>query len=145
MPLKSLSLFATAVSVIAIALLLLRHGLFSLSPVVIALQVVAGLLMLWARLTFGRRSFHAGANPTEGGLVTNGPYRFLRHPIYAAIILFTLAGVSVQLSAINILLALVVTGGMVTRMFCEEPFLRSHYPEYAAYAARTARVVPKLF
>jgi protein-S-isoprenylcysteine O-methyltransferase Ste14 len=34
-----------------------------------------------ARVTFGGRSFHVGANPTEGGLVTKGPYRFVRHPI----------------------------------------------------------------
>ncbi len=145
MSLKSLSLFVTAVSVVAIVLLFLRHGLFSLSPVVIVLQVAAGLLMLWVRITFGRRSFHAAANPTKGRLVTHGPYRFLRHPIYAAVILFTLAGVSVHLSAINRLLALGVTAGMVTRMFCEESFLRAHYPEGAAYAARTTRVIPKLF
>jgi len=44
--------------------------------------------MLWARLTFGGRSFHAGANPTAGGVVTTGPYRFVRHPIYAAILYF---------------------------------------------------------
>jgi hypothetical protein len=39
-------------------------------------------------LTFGARSFHAGANPTDGGVVTAGPYRFFRHPIYAAILYF---------------------------------------------------------
>src|SRR5690349_14967955 len=34
-----------------------------------AVQVLAVGLMLWARWTFGRRSFHAAANPTAGGLV----------------------------------------------------------------------------
>jgi protein-S-isoprenylcysteine O-methyltransferase Ste14 len=60
-------------------------NLFSSSPVVIAIQVGAGLLLVWARLAFGRRSFHLAANPTEGGLVTDGPYRYIRHPIYAAV------------------------------------------------------------
>jgi protein-S-isoprenylcysteine O-methyltransferase Ste14 len=41
-----------------------------------------------ARVTFGRRSFHAAANPTAGGLVTTGPYRLIRHPIYTAACLF---------------------------------------------------------
>ena len=74
--------------------LLATQNLFSSSPLVISLQVVAILLFLWARLTFGRRSFHVVADPTEGGLVTGGPYRYIRHPIYAAICLFTLAGVA---------------------------------------------------
>jgi hypothetical protein len=40
--------------------------LFSSSPLVIAVQVGAALLFLWARLTFGRRSYHVAANPTGG-------------------------------------------------------------------------------
>ena len=56
-------------------------------------QVAAVLLMVWARMTFGRRSFHAAANPTAGGLVTWGPYRYWRHPIYSAILLFLWSGV----------------------------------------------------
>jgi len=56
--------------------LLLARAMVSSSPTVIALQVVALLIFAWARLTFGRRSYHVAANPTEGGLVTSGPYRY---------------------------------------------------------------------
>jgi protein-S-isoprenylcysteine O-methyltransferase Ste14 len=66
--------------------------LFSSSPWVIVVQVGAALPLLWARQAFGRRSFHAAANPTEGGLVTTGPYRYIRHPIYTAFSLFCVAG-----------------------------------------------------
>src|SRR5678815_3541721 len=72
--------------------LLFLHALFSRSPIVIGLQIVALLLFLWSRITFGLRSYHVGANPTKGGLVTSGPYRFVRHPIYATFCLFTAAG-----------------------------------------------------
>ena len=54
------------------------HALFGTGPLTITVQAAAALLMIWARLTFGMRSFHASANPTEGGLVTRGPYRWLR-------------------------------------------------------------------
>ena len=74
--------------------LLTTRNLFSSSPLVISLQVAALLLLLWARVTFGRRSYHVVADPTEGGLASCGPYRYIRHPIYAAICLFTLAGVA---------------------------------------------------
>src|SRR5208282_4732713 len=99
----------------------------------------------WARFTFGIRSFHGAANPTAGGLVRSGPYRYLRHPIYAAILYFLWAGIAAHLSISNILLALLASAGLGVRMFAEERLLREMYPEYVEYARRTPRVVPFLF
>ena len=72
---KTLSLAGLVIAVLALWGLLFRGSLFAVEPVGITVQVLAALLMLWARLTFGGRSFHASAVPTEGGLVTKGPYR----------------------------------------------------------------------
>jgi protein-S-isoprenylcysteine O-methyltransferase Ste14 len=125
--------------------LLATHALFTLSPVVIALQAAAAILMIWARLTFGARSFHATADPTEGGLVTSGPYRFIRHPIYTAVCLFAFAGVLAHVSLMGAALAFLCLAGALTRMFVEERILLRRYPEYAPYAAKTKRMVPFIF
>ena len=98
--------------------------------------------MLWARATFGLRSFHATANTTKGGLVTTGPYRYWRHPIYASIIYFVWAGQVEQPTILSILPALSVTTGLVTRMVLEEQFLVTAYPEYFEYMRRAKRLVP---
>jgi len=98
--------------------------------------------MLWARLTFGRRSVHAAANPTAGGVVTTGPYRFVRHPIYAAILYFLWAGVLSHARVPHIALAALATMMVAVRIATEERLLVRRYPEYAAYAARTKRVIP---
>jgi protein-S-isoprenylcysteine O-methyltransferase Ste14 len=98
--------------------------------------------MIAARLTFGRRSFHAAADPTEGGLVTTGPYAYIRHPIYAAVLYFAWTGALSHLSAASVACAAAITGGAVTRMLLEERMLTQRYPEYAGYSARVARVVP---
>src|SRR5229473_3580213 len=90
--LKVLSIGALLLMVLAVVGLLATNSLVSPSPFVIAAQCVAVALALWARMTFGRRSFHAAANPTAGGLVTTGPYHFIRHPIYTAVCLFTVPG-----------------------------------------------------
>jgi protein-S-isoprenylcysteine O-methyltransferase Ste14 len=119
--------------------------LLSASPLVIGVQVGAALLMFWARRTFGRRSFHAAANPTPGGLVTSGPYRFIRHPIYTAVSVFSVAGVIGNLSWTGVLLGAVVVGGALVRIFCEETMVTALYPEYREYAARTWRMVPYVF
>jgi protein-S-isoprenylcysteine O-methyltransferase Ste14 len=98
--------------------------------------------MVWARLTFGLRSLHAAATPTAGGLVTTGPYRLMRHPIYSAILLFLWAGVASHLSPLSVVLGVLATGAIAVRLSTEERLVIMRYPEYAAYAARTRRVIP---
>ena len=127
---------------IAVLSLLLRHSLFAGHPLGVAVQVLAGALMLAARLAFGARSFHAGANPTEGGLVTRGPYRFIRHPIYAAILLFVWAGALSHASIPSLAAAALASAGIAVRIAAEERLVVARYPEYAEYAARTKRVIP---
>lgn len=114
-------------------------------PLVIALQVCAGALMLWARLTFGMRSFHATADPTSGGLVTRGPYGYIRHPIYTAVCLFIWPAAIAHGSWAAVGLAAALTAGAIVRLLCEESLLRLQYPEYAAYAVRTKRMIPLVF
>jgi protein-S-isoprenylcysteine O-methyltransferase Ste14 len=139
---NTLSLFALAVAAAGLAALVWMRRLFATSPILIGVQVAAVMLMLWARMTFGARSFHAAASTSEGGLVTNGPYRFLRHPIYASIIYFVWAGQLQSSTGGSLAAAGVVSAGLVARMLLEERFLRAAYPEYENYARRAKRVIP---
>lgn len=146
---RTASLVATAILVVAIVWLVFRRELLGTGTISVGLQVLAALLMLWARVTFGRRSFHAAANPTAGGLVTWGPYRYWRHPIYAAILLFLWAGVlSHGMDPLAIGLAALGTLMTAVRIYSEEQLLLAEFPGdagYAAYAGRTKRLVPYVF
>lgn len=93
MNLERASIGATAVLPLAMVGLLVRHALFAARPGLVVVQILAMILVIWVRLTFGMRSFHYPANPTDGGVVTSGPYRFVRHPIYAAMLFFVEAAV----------------------------------------------------
>jgi len=142
---KSLSVLGILLMVAGLLGLFFTRSLFSASPIVIAIQAAAAVLMMWARVTFGRRSFHATANTTEGGLVTSGPYRYIRNPIYTSVVLFCFAGAGARLSWRSVVFALFVLAGTLVRVIAEERFLRVRYPEYAEYAARTKRMVPHVF
>ena len=125
--------------------LMVTRSALSPSPVVIVAQLTAVALMIWARVTFGRRSFHAVANPTEGGLVTTGPYRHIRHPIYTAVCLFTVAAVAGNWSWYAAVLGGVVLAGAGVRVFCEERLLVVRYSAYREYAGNTPRMMPFRF
>ena len=143
--LKVLSIFGYALMAGGAVGFVVTRTIVSPLPAVIAVQVAAFALMVWARVTFKGRSFHLSAEPTEGGLVTTGPYRFIRHPIYTAVCLFVWAAFFGAPSRITALFALLVTVGALVRIGCEERCLLREFPEYATYARRTKRMVPFLF
>ena len=143
--LRAISLAALLLMALALVGLVIRGAFFSSQPVAIVVEVAAVALMVWARLTFGHRSFHAAANPTAGGLVTTGPYRFIRHPIYTAVCLVGWTGILMHWSLINVLLGMLLLAGAVGRMLCEEHLIIEVYPEYREYAQATRRMVPYIF
>ena len=136
--------FTALVGLVAciVGLYLNNYAIFGEGPITITIQVIAALLMVWARLTFGVRSFHGTANPTAGGLVTTGPYRYVRHPIYAAIIYFLWAGIAAHPSLVTVAVGVLATALTAVRIVAEERLLVTMYPEYGAYARVTKRVVP---
>jgi len=139
---KIASLISLIVAITGLYILIRNHLLISWHPVTIAIQVFAIALMIWARITFGARSFHAAANTTEGKLVTHGPYKYWRHPIYASIIYFVWASVIAYPFGLTIAVAVTITIALFSRAMLEEYFLYNAYPEYEEYAKRTKRFIP---
>jgi len=78
-------------------------------------------------------------------LVTSGPYRFVRHPLYLAEEL-AIIGIFMQFaSAWTALLLAVQIAFQLRRMHNEEVVLTETFPEYAAYRRRTARLIPGVY
>ena len=138
------SLVAFMFAVAGVFFMVKNNFIFSLNPVAITIQICACVLMIWARLTFGKRSFHAIANTTEGKLITSGPYKYFRHPIYASLIYFFWSCIITYHSKEAVVAVLIITVGLYARMLFEESFLMETYPEYASYSQRTKRIIPFL-
>ena len=139
------SIIPFAIAVVGVVYLYYTGHIFSGNPVDIVLQVLAAVLMIWARLTFGIRSFNASANATAGKLLTSGPYRWFRHPIYAALIYFFIGSFIAYPTIEVFLVVLLITSGLFVRMLLEEKSLKNTYPEYSEYCKKTKRVIPFVF
>jgi protein-S-isoprenylcysteine O-methyltransferase Ste14 len=139
---RVVSRFALVVVVAAIVVLLVEGELLSLSPMVIAAQALALFVAAWARRTFAAGAYAVTAAPRGDALLATGPYRWVRHPQYAATFLLIWAGVLAHLSVLSVATGVVVVMVGSVRIVCEERLLRERFPGYAAYAARTRRLVP---
>lgn len=89
------------------------------------------------------RSFSIMAESRQ--LVTTGPYRFVRHPLYAAEEI-AMVGVFMQFASIYTAVLLAVhIAFQLRRMHNEELVLAARFPEYPAYRRATARFVPGVY
>ena len=142
---KRASLIAFGITLIGFFFLVRKHLIISNNPIAITIQISAVIFMIWSRITFGMRSFHAGANSTKGELVTNGPYKWFRHPIYASIIYFFLACIISFPTIDTIIGVFLIVVSTYARMIFEEISLRETYEEYNLYAQKAKRLIPFLF
>jgi protein-S-isoprenylcysteine O-methyltransferase Ste14 len=89
------------------------------------------------------RSFSVMAEARR--LVTSGPYRFVRHPLYLAEEL-AIIGIFVQFLSFSTALILAVQiAFQLRRMHNEEVILAANFPQYAAYRQKTARLIPGIY
>ncbi|CAD5373912.1 hypothetical protein RA210_U40315 [Rubrivivax sp. A210] len=104
------------------------------------------LLGLWALASNRPGNFNIHPSPREGGqLVQRGPYRWIRHPMYTAVLAFGLAcawaaGAPWGWVCLTALLAV-----LVAKAALEERWMLEQHAGYAAYRERTHRFLPGLF
>jgi protein-S-isoprenylcysteine O-methyltransferase Ste14 len=113
----------------------------------LALAVAALALAAWVFAYNRPGNFNVRPEPKDGArLVTGGPYRLVRHPMYSALLLGCAALAAAAPDAPRLLgwlaLLLVLRG----KSALEERLLLQRWPQdYAAYRATTRRFVPWLW
>jgi protein-S-isoprenylcysteine O-methyltransferase Ste14 len=104
------------------------------------LVALASCAWLLLAVCFLGRCF--GVLPEARDLVTTGPYRVVRHPVYLGEI-GACAGLALAApSPINAIVLATLVLAQAVRMRLEERALSDAFPEYRSYASRTPRLIP---
>ena len=137
-------LVALVGSNLLLVLLAIPHA--TLSPAMTIFSsafVIAGTAgAIWSAWWLGR-SF--AVFPQARAMITGGPYRFIRHPIYLAEQIAAFGIMWQYRQPWALLVVFVAFAAQFPRMYFEEKVLVANFPAYRAYAACTARLVPGVY
>ncbi len=98
-------------------------------------SVLSAYVLVWLGRSFS-------IVPEARRLITGGPYSIVRHPLYMTESLAALGIVLLHWTATAAILACLQFCLQLRRMHNEEKVLGAAFPEYAAYAERTPRLLP---
>ncbi len=109
----------------------------------IAAQVLGIGLRAWSMRVLGAsysRTLHVESTPA---VIDDGPYAVVRHPGYLGSLMIWLGFALTSRSPLVVALVAAVVGDAYRRrIVAEERMLERDLPDYAAYARRTARLIP---
>ncbi len=114
------------------------HGSNLPVPVVLSADGLVLLAFLFVFLVFRENRHTAGIVKVEENqpVISTGPYRLVRHPMYAASVLLFLSTPFALGSPWALIVALLLCGAIVVRLRDEERFLSANLPGYDAYCRR---------
>ena len=141
-----LSYALVAVQLLCLGLIALSGPLFAANPALLLLEMAAGLLGLWAIGTMGVGNFNVTPDVKhQARLVTGGPYRYIRHPMYTALLMGSLSLVLDAFSLLRLALWLVLFVDLLVKLNYEERLLSQDLEGYSTHMQRTKRLIPFLY
>ena len=116
-----------------------------LAGVMLALFVGANLVRLWVVRTLGQHWNVQVMDSTRLGVVTSGPFRFVRHPNYAAILVEMFSLPLIHTAWITAVVASVAHAGAIAQRITVEERVLHASPDYRAAMSGKPRFFPGLF
>jgi methyltransferase len=144
---RFMALFHTLVLIGAAAEVVFLHRPFlpALAIPMIFLFVLTNLVRWWVIRTLGQHWNVEVMDSSKLGVITTGPFRFVRHPNYAAVFVEMIALPLIHTAWITALAGAVVhTVVLSIRLASEERVLFAN-PDYAAAMSSKPRFLPGLF
>lgn len=102
-------------------------------------------LAVWAIKVMRLGHFNIRPAIKEGALlITHGPYRYIRHPMYASILLAGLGLLLITFSWLRLIVFFVLWLVLYLKLRIEEKLLVDHFPGYSTYKKNSKMLFPWL-
>jgi protein-S-isoprenylcysteine O-methyltransferase Ste14 len=140
------SLIVTSIQFICLGWILFTNPIYASHVFLLSLQLAGGVLGMWAILEMLKSKIHVAPNVRKGAsLITSGPYKVLRHPMYTSLILFLGPLVGGYPNIENLAVFTVLLINLFVKLNYEESLLRQHFPDYEMKMKGRWRLLPGIY
>lgn len=143
---KSLEYTLVSVQVITAAYLVIQTSWMNMNAWSLIIVALSGFLAIWSIVIMQLDNLRITPSPGEmARLVTKGPYKLIRHPMYASLILLSLPLVLSEFNLIKLLMGLLLALDLLIKLNYEEKLLKQKFPQYVEYCNNTKRLIPFIY
>lgn len=110
------------------------------------LFMISACLLGWAAWVMRKSRLRVSPIPAaQAILMTGGPYRVIRHPMYTSLLLGGAALLIMHFSMERLLILLLLATVLIVKLNFEERLLSEKFAGYREYMGRTSRIFPYVF
>ena len=140
------SILLVSLQFLFILLLLSGISLKNISLPAIIFMLLSPVLILWAIIIMQKSKLSILPEPSANAtLITKGPYRFIRHPMYTAILLGSVGLVINQFTWLRLAIVIALAIVLLIKLNWEEKMLLEKFDAYKEYMKHSKRLVPFIF
>lgn len=146
MPNRIKSILLVVLQFVFILLLLSGSPLKNIPALSYAFIILSILLVFWAIATMKKSKLRILPEPSpHATLITDGPYRFIRHPMYTAILMGSVGLLIHQFTWLRLSIVIALAIVLVAKLTWEERMLLQKFEAYRDYMRRSKRLLPFIF
>jgi len=134
------------VQIISLGLIGVTGPLFAAKKLLLFIETIGLLLGIWAVLIMKPGSFNITPDPlSRSKLVKVGPYRYIRHPMYLALLLTTLPLIIDRFNYLRLFLWVALLIDLLLKISYEEKILLAEVDGYENYLNDSYKLIPKVY
>lgn len=116
------------------------------SLISLSVQGIGVIIAIWAVTTMHLDKISIIPDPSYDMLLVQcGPYHFIRHPMYLAVLLIMIPFVITEPTPFRFTLLILLFTTLLIKLHYEEYLLKKKFSQYVSYQKQTHKLIPCLF